>query len=686
MAHSDADPLFDRELSWLSFNARVLQEAADPTVPLLERLKFLAIYSSNLDEFFRVRVASIRSLLRLGSGSRKKLDFNPAKLLKRIHRTVVEQQQEFGRIFAAEILPALRQQGIVLYDDGYRGLPPSDSLYDTFLNLVFPLLHPQVLNGGEQAPFLRNRGLYLVAELWPLEEGTSVTSLEPQYGLVEIPSAEVPRFLVLESDEEANEVVFLDDVIREHMDLLFPGYDVGHAYSIKMTRDAELYIDEDEFEGSLVAAIEKSLSKRETGAPTRLLFDPRTPYPMISYLKDALDLDEDDLIVGGVYHNFSDFFDFPDFGRDDLKYSPQEPHAHPVLQHCDDLWGAVAQSDHLIQVPYQSFDPVVRLFEQAAVDERAAEIHVTLYRVSQSSQIVEALIHAAENGKRVTAFVEVKARFDEAPNIEWARRMEEAGVRVLYSRPKIKVHAKIALVVPHDDRQPMLSYLGTGNFNEKTARVYSDLGLFTCDPRLTLEVRKVFDMLESPADVPSFEHLLVAPHFLRKGLTRFVRREAEHAASGRPAGIRLKLNSLEDPKMIGRLYRASKKGVGIDLIIRGICRAVPGVKKLSENIRATSIVDRYLEHARIYRFENGGDPCYYLASADWMRRNLDHRVEVAFPIYDPRLQQVLDGILALQLNDSVRARVIDDTQSNRRVDSESGVRAQLASYESLASD
>ena len=687
MSGPNKDLLFDRELSWLSFNERVLQEAGDPSVPLLERLKFLAIYSSNLDEFFRVRVASIRSLLRLGGGARKKLEFNPAKTLKRIQRTVVDQQQRFGRIFTNEILPALRDEGIHIYDQGFRGLPETEAMREMFLGMVLPHLHPQILEGNGDAPFLRNRGLYLVAELWPEDDGSTFTVLEPGYGIVEIPSEELPRFLVIESPHDRQEVVFLDDVVRTFLDVVFPGYEVGEAYSIKMTRDAELYLNEDEFDGNLVAAIEKSLQKRETGAPTRLLFDPRTPYRMVVALKSAFDLEDDDLIVGGVYHNFSDFFSFPDFGREDLKYERLPPLPHPVLSGAPSIWDVMTTGDQLLHVPYQSFQPVIDFFEAAASDTGVEEVYATLYRVSSESPIVEALIAASEAGKRTTAFVEVKARFDEEPNISWARRMEEAGVRVLYSRPRIKVHAKMGLAVRReDDRRKLYAYLGTGNFNEKTALVYSDLGLFTCDPLITADVMRVFDMLEDPKSKPDFEHLLVAPVCLRKDLSRLIKREVAHAAEGRAAGITLKLNSIEDPKTIRRLYGASRAGVPVRMIVRGICRAVPGVKGVSDNLVITSIVDRYLEHARIYRFENGGNPAYYLASADWMRRNLDHRIEVAFPVYDKRLQGFLDEILDFQLRDSERARIIDERQTNPRVEGENGVRAQVETYRRLLAE
>lgn len=680
MSEKGERPLFDRELSWLSFNERVLQEAADDRVPLLERLKFLAIYSSNLDEFFRVRVASLRSLLRLGSGSKKKLDFNPRKVLKRIHRTVIEQQQEFGRIFADEILPALRREGINLHDRGYKGLTRTESMRDLFLMMVLPHLDPQILDPSGDPPFLKNRGLYLVAELWPDEERGAFGATDTEYGIVEIPSSELSRFLVIESADDQNEVVFLDDVVRTFLDMVFPSHAVGSAYSIKMTRDAELYLDEDEFEGDLVKAIEKSLRKRATGVPTRLLFDPRTPYPMISALSRALRLEEDDLVIGGVYHNFNDFFDFPDFGRDDLKYSPQPAVPHPAFRDASSVWDVISVGDRLLHVPYQSFQPVIDFFEQAARDERISELYATLYRVGDKSRIIEALVEAAENGKRVTVFVEVKARFDEAPNIDWARRMEDAGVHVLYSKPKIKVHAKIALAVEGGDDGRMYAYLATGNFNEKTARIYSDLGLFTCDERLTRDVRRVFDFLEDLSDPPSFEHLLVAPHDLRKMLSKLVKREIENAQQGLPAGITLKLNNVEDPRMIRRLYSASAAGVPVRMIVRGICRAVPGIEGISENMFVTSILDRYLEHARIYRFENGGEPLHFLASADWMRRNLDHRVEVAFPLFDAGLKSLVDELLEIQLRDTERARVIDEKQTNARVPGSSGGRAQIDTY------
>ena len=682
MAKTD-DRYFDRELSWLAFNGRVLQEAANPDVPLLERLKFLAIFSSNLDEFFRVRVASLRSLLRLKKKKRENLDFNPAKLLKRIHRVVHIQQQEFGEIFLGQILPELRREGIHLHAKGYLGIPNRAEFSAFFETRVRQHLHPFVLNQKKSGEtFLVNRGLYMVVELWP-ESDSGFTPFEPDFGLVEIPSAEVGRFVVSSSNGKT-EVVFLDDLIRRHLTDLFPGSEVGEAYSVKMTRDAELYL-EDEFSGDLVEMIAKSLAKRESGLPTRFLYDPRMPYPMVTALKRVFDLDDEDLVAGGAYHNFSDFFSFPDFGRTDLQYPVWNPAPHPDLSERSSLFSTIRASDRLLHVPYQSIDPVIGFLNEAADDPAVKDVAITLYRVSGRSEVCAALIRAAQHDKRVTAFVEVKARFDEKPNIDWARRMEEAGVHVLYSKPGIKVHAKVALVgrIEPDGQKVDYAYLSTGNFNEKTARVYSDLGLFTADARLTSDLRELFELLRTDED-RDFSHLLVAPRFLRSEFEALIDREIAHARAGRPAGIVAKVNSLEDEKMIDKLYEASNEGVDIRLIVRGICRILPGVDGLSERIAVTSIVDRFLEHARIFRFENGGDSALYLASADWMKRNLSRRIEVAFPIYDQHVRDEVERALDIQLRDNTKARILDRKQLNRYVEAAEGDEMHRAQAETWA--
>lgn len=658
MQAKDAAPIVDREVSWLAFNARVLQEAADPAVPLGARLDFLAIFSSNLDEFFRVRVASLRSLLRLSRKSKDRLAVQPKRLLARIHRIVDAQQVRFGEIFRDRVLPALGAHGIHLVDDTCVSRTQAMWLRHE-LERMRPHLEPIVLNGD--APFLENRGLYLIVEL-RASGGPSIAPEPMRYGLLRIPDA-LPRFLTLPQEDDRRCVIFLDDALRLHLSALFEGWRTGPAFAVKLTRDAELDL-EDEYSVDLVDAIRKSLKRRALGVPSRFLYDQQAPHGMVLWLRDRFGLEDEDLVPGGRYHNLHDLAKFPRFGIPELTPPQVEPLRHPL---CDvpSVLDAVAERDHLLHLPYQTFEPVTRFLAEAATDPGVEEIWITLYRVPADSAIVSALIDAAAAGKKVTAFVEVKARFDEETNLEHGARLEAAGVRTLYSLPGLKVHCKLLLVVRRSNGDAQrLAYLGTGNFNERTARVYADHGLFTANARLTEDVRAVFAFLTGEEKRPRFRQLLVAPFGLRRGFGRRIDREIDAAKAGQPAGMILKMNSLEDPKMVRRLYRASRAGVPIRLIVRGICRLAPGVEGHSETIEGRSIVDRYLEHARIYLFQAGGRETLYLASADWMSRNLNRRVEVAFPVHDAELRRELRALLDLQLADNRKARILDRRQTN----------------------
>ncbi|QXD13913.1 polyphosphate kinase 1 [Rhodocaloribacter litoris] len=682
MAVLSPDHLFNRELSWLAFNGRVLQEARDPTVPLLERLKFLAIFSSNLDEFFQVRVASLRSLLRLGKQHARKLAFDPEALLQEITRVVTAQQETFGQIFRQEILPGLETEGIRLLDETQVTPAQAAFLEVYFAEAVRPRIDPVLLQTDNTKPFLKNRRLYLVVELWTAGTHTPVDPVPPQYALVDIPSPPLPRFVEVPARAGEHHVLFLDDVIRLNLPRLFPAHTVGQAFSVKLSRDAELYL-EDEFAGDLVEMIRKSLEQRERGLPTRFLYDQRAPYPAITFLKHHFDLADEDLVPGGRYHNFNDCFAFPRFGRDDLADPPWPPVPHPVLSRAPSLFDALATRDHLLHVPYQSFDVVLRLLDEAAGDPSVERLAVTLYRVATPSAVARTLIRAARAGKTVIAFVEVKARFDEESNLHWAEQMMQAGVRVYYSLPGLKVHAKLLLIERREDGGlRRYAYLSTGNFNEKTARLYTDLALLTADPRLADEVAEVFRFLTGEVEVPHTQHLLVAPFALRKQLYALIDREIAAARAGRRGGIVLKLNSLEDPGLIERLYAASRAGVHVEAVVRGICCLKPGLPGLSENIHVRSLLDRFLEHSRLFVFHQDGDAAIYLASADWMQRNMDRRVEVAFPVYDPALRRELHTLLGFQLADNVKARLIDAEQRNAYVAAGDAprLRAQEATY------
>ncbi|NND71491.1 MAG: polyphosphate kinase 1 [Rhodothermales bacterium] len=667
----------NREISWLAFNGRVLQEAADESVPLISRLQFLAIFSSNLDEFFRVRVASIRALLRLKDKHASKLDFNPARLLKEMQNVVVKQQRKFGDIFSHSILPALEDEGIVLDLDVSLGSSQTEFVSQYFDEHVSRHVYPLIITAGSTPPFIENRGQYLVAELWPSSASTLFVE-EPSYGLVEIPQ-DIDRFVPIPTEDDVHHVLFVDDIIRANLYDIFPEYEVGESYSVKVTRDAELYI-EDEFTGNLIELISKSLKKREQGVPTRFLYDMRMPYPMVTVLKNYFRLSDEDLVVGGRYHNFSDFFGFPDFGRKKLSYEPLPAVDHAFLGKAESIVDTIASRDAVIFPPYHSFGYVQQYLDELVDDPDTEEIFVTLYRTARDSKIVTSLARAAGNGKRVVAFVEVKARFDEAPNLESAHLLQEAGVEVLYSMPGIKVHSKLLLAKRRNGND--VSYIGTGNFNEKTATLYTDIGLFTGRQDITAEVCRVFDYLQDPTLSPKFEKLLVAPFSMRSSFESLIRTEINAAHAGKHSGISIKVNSLEDSTMVNLLCEAAEAGVPIRIVCRGICCLDPELPQLKGNIKIVSIVDRFLEHARIFVFENGGDRQVYIASADWMKRNLSRRIEVGVPIDDVTCRKEILDYLELQLSDNTKARIIDSRLRNKYVKAKGAqkVHAQLDAF------
>ncbi len=673
----EEEKYYNRDLSWLGFNKRLLMEAANAKVPLYERIKFLAIFSSNLDEFFRVRVASIKSLSALNKKKiNKNIGFEPAALLEEIHQEVDAQQQEFGRIFRDEILPALAEKNIVLY----RELPTSEIhkrfVANYFRTRVLAYLQPVILKDDGKSHFLENRNLYFVTELKRPD-----TDKEVYYGLVNIPSNELSRFLSLPSLGDANEYyLFIDDAIRLNMHTVFPGYEVRSCYSVKLNRDADLQI-EDEYAGDLIDKIKRHLSKRHIGAPSRFLYDEAMPQSMLLFLKKTLDLKDEEMISGGKYHNFYDFFALPNPLKPALQEAPMPPIAHRALDDSDSFFDALDEQDFMLHFPYQSYNNVLRFFNEAAIDPFVTEIKVTVYRIASNSLIANALISAVKNGKKVTVFVEVKARFDEANNLRWAAAMQEAGVKIIYSIPGVKEHAKIALITRiKDGEKNRYAFYGTGNFNEKTASIYADHGLFTANQAMNKELKSVFKFLGKRDEKPNLQHLLVAQINLQEVLLQAIDQEIEKAKAGKKAYIIIKLNNLEDEVMIDKLYEASQAGVNIDLIIRGICCLRPGIKGLSENIRAIRIVDVFLEHARVFVFHNEGNPKVYLGSADWMKRNLYRRVEVVYPVYDRALKAEMLHILQLQLQDSTKAVVLNENLENLRIDNQEEGRAQLDIY------
>jgi len=684
------DIFFNRELSWLSFNYRVLQEAKDKNIPLLERLKFLAIYSSNLDEFFRVRVASLRSLLALKTKTQKKLQFDPQELLDGIKQTVNKQQEEFGRIYREEILPELKKKNIYIVDN--KNFPKSSKKYlqSYFSDKVVPFIHTLLLDKDRHSTFLHNKALYfavcLTEKVQPSRKNKNAI-VEHEYAIVEIPSDKLGRFITLPTNNGKNYVMFLDDVIKLFLPDIFPSHKIVSCYSIKLTRDAELYID-DEFTGNLLAKIKKGLSKRKTGVPSRFLYDNKMPKYFLKFLRETLNLKKDDLIEGGRYHNFNNFFSFPNFNLTKLEYEPLPPIVSKDFDKHNSVFDAISEKDVLLSFPYQSYGYVVKFLEEAANDPDVKSIKITLYRVASESLVIRSLLKAVENAKKVTAFVEVKARFDEESNFSSGKALQNGGVNVLYSFPGLKVHSKLCIIERVENgKTNFYTYLGTGNFNEKTARVYCDHALFTKDKQIANDANNVFKFLLKKDDEQSFDKLLVAPFNLRSTFVQLIDSEINNARDGKKAEITIKLNSIEDRKMIKKLYEASQAGVKIRIIVRGICCLIPGKKELSENISVVSIVDRFLEHARICVFHNGGEKLMYVASADWMRRNLSRRIEVAFPILDKKIKAQLLRLIELQLNDNTKARVIDIEQKNKYKTSRSKkkIRSQYEIYEFIRS-
>ncbi|ALD22457.1 polyphosphate kinase 1 [Hymenobacter sp. DG25A] len=676
-------PFRNRELSWLAFNYRVLQEAQHPEVPLLERLKFMAIFSSNLDEYFKVRVATLRRLVKLKKKTRAKLGEDPAPQLEQVLAEVGRQQHEFGETFRNSILPELRQEHIHLISEHDLTEEQRAFVRQYFHERVQDLLSPVILDETLHHLFLKDQTVYMTFLLTePLQ--TKKASDEERVLVMELPTRRHGgRFVQLPTEGKEHYVMFLDDVIRCCAHELFPKFKQVQVHAIKISRDAELDLQE-EVSGNLLAKIKSSLQKRETGYPARLLYDPAMPKEVLRAVMQKTHITQDELVEGSRYHNFRDFFGFPDMGLKHLQYPAQPALKHPSLPARGSLLSAMAAKDHLLHFPYQTYDYVLRLLREAATDAAVSAISITLYRVAEKSEVAKALLKAVKHGKQVTVVVELKARFDEESNIRWAEKLQRAGANVIYGVPDLKVHSKLCLITRVEaglSRQ--YAYLSTGNFNEVTSNIYSDHALLTADERLTREISAIFQYFLDRVTPPPFEHLLVAPFELREKLNALIDTEINNARAGQEAYIILKLNALQDDRMILKLYEASQAGVQIELLIRGISCAVPQVPGQSENIRQRSLVDRYLEHARVYVFGNGGQEKVYVASADWMARNLDHRVEVAFPLYDPAVRREVRDLLDLQRQDNVKSRDFDNCFIAPDAAGTLRLQAQTATYDYL---
>ena len=661
LADLDERLFMPRELSWLSFNARVLQEAADENVPIIQRLRYLGIFSSNLDEFFRVRVAEIRRLIVVSSGGKRQ---RAKDLLETIQQQVSHLQREFDTI-QTRVMAALEKRHIYIVDESALNKSQLSFVEEYFAAQVLPALEPILLTDELAIPALADESLYLAVDL--------KTAEGDQYAVMEVPSDVLGRFVAIPKgkDPQGKVYILLDDVIRACLPRAFRGvFDIqsADAYCFKFSRDAELEI-EASINESLIEKMASSLRQRRKADAVRFVYDATMPEPLLEHLRKRLGFGRyDSLIPGGRYHNSKDYIGFPNAGPKYLEFKPQTPIRIPELDAVDNIFTALREKDYLLYYPYHPFDYVVDVLKTAAIDPSVTAIKICLYRVASNSQIVDALINAQYNGKRVRVVVELAARFDEQANIAWSERLTEAGIEVIFGIPGLKVHSKLFLIDRMEQGKLVrYSHIGTGNFNEKTARLYTDFTLLTSDPVICEDVNQVFDFLKYNYRRPDYKQLLVSPHTSRTGIMELIDGEIKNAREGFRAQLFFKCNNLVDKQLTLKLYEASQAGVEVRLVIRGMCSLLPGVSGISENIQAISIVDRYLEHPRVYVAHNRGVPKYFIGSADLMTRNIDSRVEVICPVTDEAAQTLLQDVLDQQWNDNSKARVIDSKQGNEMV-------------------
>jgi len=671
-------PLINREISWLFFNERVLQEAADPTVPLIERIRFLAIFSSNLDEFYRVRVATLSRLTNLNIKAKEILGYNPKKLLSQIKNVVVKQERKFHNLYENIIVKQLAEERIFLLNDKQLNVARGTFVKNYFREKLLATLVPIMLDAGKPLPELRDRAIYFFVKM---THNAKVT-----YALIEIPD-NLSRFIVLPDTNNLKFIILLDDVIRYSLEDIFFifEHDSIEAYSIQLTRDAELDLDKVVSE-KFIDALAKSLDKRKKGKPMRLLYDADMPLEMLKFLVSKMGVHGESLIPGNRYHNFKDFIAFPNVGRPELEYVKYPALPVEGLTFDRSLIAMIAKRDYLVNTPYQTYDYVIHFLREAAIDPKVKEISIAVYRLAQNSMIMHALINAAKNGKKVNCLVELRARFDERNNIGWSRKLEEGGVNVIYGIDGYKVHSKICLVSRTEkDKTAYYACLSTGNYNEKTAKIYADHTLLTANKKITADLVEVFKAVNKNLLPKGLKHLIVSPIDSRPAIYKLIDNEIKQAKAKKPAYMVFKMNSVADEQLITKLYQASTAGVKIKMIVRGMCCLVPGIKGYSENIEVVSIVDKYLEHARVHIFCNGGDELIYLTSADFMSRNIDSRVEVGFPIYDKNIKKEIRDMIDIQLADNTKAREINSNNTNKyhKTRSEIPCRAQIDIYNYL---
>lgn len=651
---------FNRDISWLSFNYRVLLESEDTNLPIYERIKFLSIHASNLEEFYEIRVAEHRNIIT----QKIRSDEDPAEaeqILEAINKEVARQQQEFFRIFQTEILPELERRHIILYMDDKPKQEHWEYIRDYFTEEIFPFLQPVLLLKDDIRFFIRDNRLYQIIQLRKKETGDLF------YSIIKIPYAKIPRFIELPPIDGNYYYMFAEDVISANLSDIFPGYAVEGSYNIKVSRDADIFIDDDESQTNLVETIKQKIRKRKIGDLSRFVYDKHMSPDCLDYICEMFRIRTKDLIPDNRYLNLEDLMKLPNPVGKELKAPPLVPIRIPELDQTYWLFPVIQKKDIFLHYPYHTFDYFIRFLMEAATNPNVEEIMVTQYRVAQDSEIITNLVNAAKNGKKVTVFVELKARFDEANNLITSQMMKDVGIKIIYSIPGLKVHAKVALVTEKNllknNARQSYAYLSTGNFNEKTAKLYSDMGILTSNKKITCEIRQLFEVLETQNIQVKFNHLWVAQFNMIPNLKQKIQEEIKYAQKGKKAHIILKMNGLQDTAMIDELYEASKAGVKIDLIVRGISCIVPG-QPYSKNIHVTRIVDMFLEHSRVWYFYNNGREDLYLTSADWMKRNLYRRIETAFPVIDKKIKQTIIKILNIQLSDNVKACFVDENRDN----------------------
>lgn len=659
--------LFNRELSWLSFNERVLQESLDAANPLVERMRFLGIYSNNMDEFFRVRVASVRRLIAL---KQKKIDgFNggPAALLKEVRKRVLEQQQLFELSYL-KLLVELEENKVIIAREEDLTATEKDFVNNFFRETVRPAIFPIMLSTKRSLPQLQDKDIYLAIKMISFDKS------KVKYAMIAIPKL-ISRFVVISTPKaEVKKLMLIDDIIRLNLKEIFTifSFDQVTAHTFKITRDAELDVDDD-ISKSFIEKMRDSIEMRKLGETVRFVYDSSMPIDLLRYLMNSLKLEAgENIIPGGRYHNFKDFMNFPDFRIKQFLFPEKKPLNHPAFDNSSTpMLKTIIEKDVLLTFPFQTFQHILDVLREAAIDPKVLSVKINLYRVAPDSQIINALISAARNGKKVTVIIELKARFDEANNIKWSNLLEENGVIVLFGVPNLKVHSKLFIIKrKNGDKTELIAHVGSGNFHEKTSQVYTDCSLLTANPIITKEVEKIFKIFKNNLDRSIFRELIVSPFNTRRKIISLIETEIENASKGKEAFIYIKLNNLVDAVIIKKLYEASKAGVQIRCIIRGVCGMIAGLKGLSENIEVRSIVGRYLEHSRILIFANGGNEKYFLSSADWMERNIDKRIEVTTPILDKDIQKDLKFIFEAGLKDNQKARIVDAQQKNKKVKAE----------------